>query len=107
MKISVISENITRQEFFDFYSLEYAYANHQDPEIEKNLDYLAGYILQDHLEQFSSIDRLWSLMVKITSSNISHLLIRRLFLIPLTNFFRKPMSRISTRHPTLSSPFFK
>jgi len=60
MKISVISENISRQEFFDFYSLEYAYANHQDPEVERNLDYLAGYILQDHIDQFSNIllDRL-------------------------------------------------
>lgn len=60
MKLNFILENISRKDFFDFYSLEYAYSRYKDPEIERNLEFLAGHILNDHLDQFADIllDRL-------------------------------------------------
>lgn len=61
MKLSIISENISRQDFFDFYALEYAQSMYADnKEINRNLEYLANHIIQDHLDQFGTIlvDRL-------------------------------------------------
>lgn len=56
MKLNLILENIARRDFFDFYSLEYAYySKNKDPEIGKNLKFMSGHILNDHLEQFANI----------------------------------------------------
>lgn len=55
MKLRLISEDITKREFFDFYSLEYAYSKDKNPEIERNLHFLADHILRDHLNQLADI----------------------------------------------------
>lgn len=57
MKLSLISEEISPDEFYDFYILQYAYhenlPNHD--EITKHLRYVAHNILIDHLDQIGNI----------------------------------------------------
>lgn len=55
MRLGIISENIKRQDFYDFYSLEYAYHKFKDEKVEKNLNHLAQLILTDHLNQLGKI----------------------------------------------------
>lgn len=58
MKLSIIAEDISRNDFFDFYSLLYAYQerNGQDHnQIASELRFIVNYITKDHLNQFANM----------------------------------------------------
>lgn len=58
MKLRLITEDIARSEFFDFYALQYAYTTLNDidkPEIRRALEYVTNHIFNDHIDQLSLI----------------------------------------------------
>lgn len=58
MKLSLINENISKKDFFDFYALLHAATDGNHPkekEISQRLKFLVDTIYNDHLDQLSSI----------------------------------------------------
>ncbi len=58
MRLRTIVEDISRNDFFDFYTLLYAYQERNSPnhkQIEAELKFIVAYIVKDHLNQLGNM----------------------------------------------------